>query len=716
MNFFTELFELYEKEFYSDLLALTNIAKRISNNKEISINFNQSSYLAFTDGKFIYLPSKLKNEIKHSQGLVAHESGHIGYGSYELSFIKLVDTLSDKYELPKFLVKQAINVIEDVRINSLNKIKFPGFYNSLRSYTAQLMPKIILRMKKSGDLLTYINLFMEDYVEFQKKPKFRTEIMSDDDWSIITLAKKFLLKSLTPTSSIITCDQICKILRKYYRKKKLQQENPTNLPQAYNSHEVCENRPNSKDGTYDNQAQEFLENYNERINPENDGDLDSLEDPSYCDESEQINNRKMPYNQNELIINHFEDFSNDKRQREKTDLDTNSERTIEKIKNANLNKKDLELLTEELGTINNQDNEINDSGKMDLENLSQFDSVDLSEKTEKKENKILNYSNRRFRNDEMPSISIEDLTKEGDLIQRNDLEDFIKLVQEAQDALEDRLIILDQGDKFIKLEKGGQKRKVTERHIKNETMSAITLTYNQITQNYKNLITKIKFIFRDFKNQADMDTFQKRGRINNKFIKAITSEFKYDKCFTKKIKKKELKILLMVDISGSMRGQKLESAKIAMIMLCEALHKLAKLRIILFTGEYNALNILLKDFDENPNPKHFDKFGCHSRINSNLDGVSLKHEAFKLEKNVIIIIISDGQPAGSGGYGLYDAINEIQEVQKIYKVFAFSIDANGDYLNKLYGRNWILTKSSDKIDLGDKLIKFCKLVVKEYLR
>ena len=150
MNRFTELFDLYEKEFYSDLLALTNIAKRISGNKEILINFNQSSYLAFTDGTFIFLPSKLKNEIRFSQGLVAHESGHIGYGSYELSFIKLVDTLSDKYKLPKFLVKQAINVVEDVRINYLNKIKFPGFYNNLRSYTTQLLSDIILRMNKSN--------------------------------------------------------------------------------------------------------------------------------------------------------------------------------------------------------------------------------------------------------------------------------------------------------------------------------------------------------------------------------------------------------------------------------------------------------------------------------------------------------------------------------------------------------------------------------------
>ncbi|MHA2180759.1 MAG: hypothetical protein ACXAAH_04985, partial [Promethearchaeota archaeon] len=81
-----------------------------------------------------------------------------------------------------------------------------------------------------------------------------------------------------------------------------------------------------------------------------------------------------------------------------------------------------------------------------------------------------------------------------------------------------------------------------------------------------------------------------------------------------------------------------------------------------------------------------------------------------------IIVISDGQPAGSGNYGLNDAIKEIHDVKKIFNVFAFSIDAKGDYLDKLYDKNWILTHSSDKSELGLKLVKFCRLVSKEIFR
>jgi uncharacterized protein YegL len=94
----------------------------------------------------------------------------------------------------------------------------------------------------------------------------------------------------------------------------------------------------------------------------------------------------------------------------------------------------------------------------------------------------------------------------------------------------------------------------------------------------------------------------------------------------------------------------------------------------------------------------------------------MKHEAEKLEKDVLIIIISDGQPAESDNYGLYDAVKEIHDVKKAFNVFAFSIDAKGDYLDQLYEKNWVLTTVRDKTDLGDKLIKFCKLIVKEFFR
>ncbi|GAH05933.1 unnamed protein product, partial [marine sediment metagenome] len=155
------MYDLFEKDYFSDLFALINIGKRISGKKDIYVEFNQNSQLTFTDGRFIYLPKKLKDDISSAQGLVAHESGHIGYGSFELSFIKLIDILSKKYTLPQYFVKQVINVVEDVRVNFLNNIKFPGFYNNLRSLTLQLLPNLILKMKQSGDLLIYINLFME---------------------------------------------------------------------------------------------------------------------------------------------------------------------------------------------------------------------------------------------------------------------------------------------------------------------------------------------------------------------------------------------------------------------------------------------------------------------------------------------------------------------------------------------------------------------------
>ena len=59
----SNLFELFEKDFISESLALTNTAKRISGNNDILINFNQNSHIAFTDGKFIYLPKNVKSEI-----------------------------------------------------------------------------------------------------------------------------------------------------------------------------------------------------------------------------------------------------------------------------------------------------------------------------------------------------------------------------------------------------------------------------------------------------------------------------------------------------------------------------------------------------------------------------------------------------------------------------------------------------------------------------
>jgi hypothetical protein len=710
------LYDLFEKDFFSDLLALTNIGKRISGKKDIHIEFNQNSLLTFTDGRFIYLPKKTKDDISSAQGLVAHESGHIGYGSFELSFIKLIDVFSKKYSLPQYFIKQVINVVEDVRINFLNDIKFPGFYKNLRAFTLHLLPDLIIRMKISGDLLIYINLYMENYKDFQEKPNFRTKNMSKEDWSVISTAKEFLLKSLTPASSIITIDQLCKVLRKVYVKKKISM-NRVPLHKASSKafyepeYEDCCESDATRGFDESSEITEKLDYHSYLKDLQN---SDFMEDPGLYDNIEEI---KYPHNSPvdlEPLINHFEEFIERDGKLESSELSSASEKVIEKIKDLDLNTADIEKLIEEV-----ERDTKTESMKGYLREAIKSNNFDLSKDFIKliEANKELKILLENVEN--LKANKIEDLI--AILINENQedlppqtcgsfISEIVKLVSDSQTALEGRLLLIENQDQF-----SGVKRKINDVLIENEDMRSIGLSYNEIVKTNNNIIAKLKHLFRGLRNQNDVDTFQKRGRLNNKFIKAVTSDFKYNKCFTRKLNQKELKILLMVDISGSMAGIKLEAAKIAMVMLCESLYEIAQLRIVLFTGEYDALNIQLKDFEESPDIKKFDKFGRHQRIGSNLDGVSLKHEAAKLEKNVLILVISDGQPAGTQ-YGLNDAIKEIRDVKKKFKVYAFSIDAKGDYLNKLYGNNWILTKSSDRTDLAEKLTQFCKFVVKEFFR
>jgi len=707
------LYDLFEKDFFSDLLALINIGKRISGKKDIYVEFNQNSQLTFTDGRFIYLPKKIKDDISTAQGLVAHESGHIGYGSFELSFIKLIDILSKKYDLPQYFVKQVINVVEDVRVNSLNNIKFPGFYKNLRTFTLQLLPELILNMKRSGDLLIYINLYMENYKEFQNKPKFRTRNMSREDWRVISTAKKFLLKSLTPASSIITIDQLCKVLKKFYKKKKINRERTPPHKASDNSYYDPDYDECFEDCDYD-ESSEIIERENYEKYLEKLQESDFMEDPCLYENLEEEEYRHNSSVEFEPLINHFEEFIERDKKLESSELSSANEKVIEKIKDLDLDTTDIEKLMEDVDQDSKTES-LKDYLKEVLKS-SEFDlNKDISEQLDSNEKlKLLMQNNEDLNSDEIGDLiaSLNNENQEEGALQGFDsfISEISKLVLESQTAMEGRLLLIENQDQICEGE-----RKVNAVHIENEDMRSINLSYNEIVKTYNYIITKLKNLFRDLRNESDVDNSQKRGRLNNKFIKAVTSDFKYNKCFTRKLQQKELKILLMVDISGSMAGIKLEAAKVAMVMLCESLYEIAQLRIVLFTGEYDALNIQLKDFEEYPDIKKFDKFGRHQRIGSNLDGVSLKHESAKLEKNVLILVISDGQPAGTQ-YGLNDAIKEIQDVRKKFKVYAFSIDARGDYLNKLYGNNWILTKSSDRTDLADKLTQFCKLVVKEFFR
>jgi len=686
----TELMDLFERDFISDGSALTNIGKRISGNKDLMIEFRKNIHGVYTDSKFIYIPDKFIKKIKASQGLVAHESGHIGYGSFELAFIKLINNLSKKYKLPTLFIKYLINVVEDVRINGINNKNFPGFYKNLRNLTFEMLPRIRSSIKSNNDILLYINLFMEDFDEFQKKPSLGMFSLIEKDWKGIAKVKKFLLKSLNPSASILSCDVLCNILKKYF-------------PQEDSSME--------KKGANINPNMTF----NPHMNP----------------------NPRMNPNAQMNTINFMERNAQNKNNKEKTDLDKISEKLVDKLREINLDPEDLENLqnpnellnpngkfynkekekTKDKKKTGKVDEEINkfDNTKSQDEELDalfkkKFNLKDLKQdKSQEKQNYGASANPIKQKKDDNISLKI-DISKD------EHMKEISALVKEADKAMKERLIILV-GEKYpICHKKGERERQIKDVKIESQKMCPDTMSYVQIKTKYHGVIKKMRIIFADLKNKPAVDSFQKKGRLNNKFIKAITSDYQFNQCFTRKIKNKELRLLLIVDISGSMKGVKIRAAKIAMVLLYEALEDLANIKIVLFTGGYNALNILVKDFNEPLKLRYFDKFGCHNSAHQNLDGISIKHESKKLEKKDIIIVVSDGQPAADGGYNLVDAIPDIHDVRKHFKIFAFSIDSQGEYLNKMYGKDWILTSTRNEFELSNKMLKFCQIIVKEFYR
>jgi len=839
-----ELFDLFERDVDTDILALRNTAKRISGYKDIAISFLNDDLAAFTDRRVIYLPKKFKKDIKGGQGIVAHEAGHIGYGSFELNFVKLVMVLSKKFEIPPAFIKQLINVLDDVRVNAINEKKFPGFYKYLRDIELTILPTIKSRIYRYQDIITYIYLYMENYEEFQKRPLLGPFFLSLEDWKSISKIKDFIKKFSMPQATMISVYKISEILRKYIPKPKKiskdqkqaagmgirvpshcipcseeEEEDGVGLPIIFIGQEEDRDEVEEEISDFDiltrwNEIREFEDNSGGENEGENskfqkfsddlidtfenidlkiedleeiekefqvhmdgrDGWEDFLDDISVKNDlkdftaslNEKYENLDITTEKLEEIISVLDKLeeSNENFLDDETKLQKFQEKFREEFKDRNIKGEELKellfdidrfrkqekfleeqkispffedsnlkILSEELkenfGGVEVTPDDLKDVlEEIEIERKKSGDKWDqkkdleifverLKEKFQIEDVNLeqlqISLKSLNLIDDETGKLDIEELlTNKKRRIKIKVMKKIAETLKDSMEELENRLKELEFGSKVFQLGGDFADRKVIETTIDQENMNPINLTFNQIKLQHANQIKKIKQIFSELRNHRDFDTFQTRGRLNNKLIKAITSDYKFKRCFTRKTMEKTLRLLIIVDISGSMKGIKMRTAKIALTLLCEALESIAQLRIVLFTGNYDAINILVKDFNERINPKKFDKFGSHGTYLQNLDGISIKHEANKLQQGDFIIVISDGQPAGDGNYGLTEAVADIREVKKIFKIFAFSIDAKGNYLNQLYDKNWLLVYSANESELSEKMIMLCKNIVREF--
>ena len=576
---------------------LVDIATTIAN-KRVGLRWNNKEEF-YTDGTDIYLAKALKPKPKQLQGLLAHEAGHIGYGTFTISMDELYNALSGESVYTRnrtiydYIFKIA-NVVEDTRIDEINRTEYPGFWRGLDNYiTESILPKFDAKTKDM-DILAHISLCFKDYRD--EKPT----VISNKDWKQIKAIKKLILTQLSTASSIIAIKKLYEILKKYIpdEDKKKSEPIPT-----------------------------FL------------GDTDAHKIDNY-----------IQYNKDDklTILKHLN--------REMLEMLLKMKGPIDVIKiNAELDE-DVEGI----------EMEVNVKGEMDAE------------------------------------LEVEENEKE-------DVSDLLKKLKKSKD-------ILDEKKAESKAKKGakGKKKYITNEYkIETERYNTLSLTAKMIRSKYTHMLRSLRAQFGELKNKAGLNSYQKSGRINSKLTRVYTSNFSFDRAFTKRIRDEKLRILLMVDISGSMRsGEKLKTAKTALVLFSEALKDIAEYKIVLFTArDGKAQNHIVKDWDEEITDKKLDKFGCARRGGNNLDGVSIRHEAEKLNQDDIIIVISDGRPAGSG-YGVENAIPDIKWVSRRFKICAFSIDAKGKYLTQMYGNNWILTRSSEEGDLANKLTSFTRKLIR----
>lgn len=220
---------------------------------------------------------------------------------------------------------------------------------------------------------------------------------------------------------------------------------------------------------------------------------------------------------------------------------------------------------------------------------------------------------------------------------------------------------------------------------------------------------------------------------DDRIFKKRKKENKFDVCFT-----------LLIDLSGSMCGEKIQSAKKTVIVLAEALNKSnipfevigftthkgnnteaisraveviqrKEASLLSYTRCESLAHYVFKDYDKPFDMQAKARIGAMNAHRNNDDGEALLWAYTRLRKRPevrkILMVLSDGQPAGyyncqESHDGLLKSVCEAIEKKPDVQLFGIG------YLNeavKEYYKNTLIV--SDTEDLASKLLKLLKSVI-----
>lgn len=233
-----------------------------------------------------------------------------------------------------------------------------------------------------------------------------------------------------------------------------------------------------------------------------------------------------------------------------------------------------------------------------------------------------------------------------------------------------------------------------------------------------------KLIKRQFKTKPGKTKRSDHGDLN--LMRYKDPNFRSPLIFDKKKPKEKhsAAVMLLVDESGSMSGRRIEQARIASVMLAEAMAEAGiPCCIVGHSGDDRyAYSVELEHYTTFKNTKSDRRTLPYIRARcQNRDGPAIRWAASQLkkrpERKKLLIVISDGSPCADDYYGeeaIYDTKSAIREAKRLFDVAGIILEAGTatDTLHTMYGDDFV--ECSNASDLKNKIMKVIRQECKDW--
>jgi hypothetical protein len=645
-----------------------------------------------------------------------HESMHIFCKSFTLIKEQIVEYLMNETGLSRNICFSVVNVVEDARINYIGKILYRGFYSLLKEDHIKIMNEKywnIIIDKSNKTSFTFSNLSIDEKLELyvngtiailnnlynRNSSVYSLLFTFDTDYfnEIIKIMNE--LKEILP---LLHVKDFCLTILKLLLDRIDLIGKQTNI--------------NIKDSS----GIEF-----DTKDEKSKRDMDTL--TSINDNKKSINTTKKNTENNKNNI------ENNKKENE------NLEKLIKELE------KKLKELEKSQSSNQQNENKSDNLGGFKEDIINEIEELFEIEENEIKSNEI-NYIKEEIRKNNHKIQSNKNnnkLSKQNNITNENTIKRLEETLKKLLKSLEenktlDQKEIKEMVKKKLEEEENEYTKKETPKvnfNIKTENCNDVLHPNldkfdnpTDVIRENDNIIREIESIMQKIKNKSKYKSGYDSGyKINvRRYIRSKSITNSKADFFSRKYESDKIFITVIIDLSDSMDKKvsginKLECARDSVFTFVEGFKDIAKIRLVGFSGvDTDAMISVFKDFEEGIDYDKLDKIRCMANYLQTPDGMVILKEAELLRNKQgkkLIIVISDGRPYMNGRHGrVYNVTKaeiDLEKARNLVPIFAFSLEADGEHLKRMYGDNYI---NCSVFNFKKNMIDLTNLILSEMTR